>query len=134
MGNVSEITLLTSVLQEIGAVELAVPEGIYSTVIAKACLVESSDAATLQFLSAPNLLHDLHQLESDLGGRIAHAQPAWVARPGFYLFALERGFLDGMIDRFLVGTVSRVAGFLDRLDRRLCSSLPGLFGEDLDGD
>ena len=87
----------------------------------------------LQFLSAPNLLHDLHQLESDLGGRIAHAQPAWVARPGFYLFALERGFLDGMIDRFLVGTVSRVAGFLDRLDRRLCSALPGL-GEDLDGD
>lgn len=90
----------------------------------------------LQFLNAPNILHDIHELENDLGGRFA--SPDAFAQAGFgrklYLFALERGFLDGMIERWVVGPVSCLALWLDRMDRRLCGSLPGLLGKDWDGD
>lgn len=87
----------------------------------------------LQFLCAPNILHDIHELENDLGGRLVSAD---AAAPGgvLYLFALERGFLDGIIERCIVDPVSRAAGRLDYLDRRLCGSLPGVLDEDSDGD
>lgn len=91
----------------------------------------------LQFLSAPNILHDIHELENDLGGRLSPAEagpaPAASGR-GLYLLALERGFLDGIIERWILEPVSRAVSWLDRLDRRLCGSLPGLLGEESDGD
>lgn len=87
----------------------------------------------LQFLCAPNILHDIHNLENDLGGRLVPADGALPAG-GPYLFALERGFLDGIIERRVVDPVSRAAGWLDRLDRRLCGSLPGVNDGDSDGD
>lgn len=91
----------------------------------------------LQFLSAPNILHDLHELENDLGGHLTSPEhegaPAGGGR-SLYLFALERGFLDELIDRWIVRPVSRLAGRLDRLDRMLCGSLPRLLGEGNRGD
>lgn len=88
----------------------------------------------LQFLSAPNILHDIHELENDLGGRLAPEEGEAAGARGLYLFALERGFLDGLIERFLARPLSRAAEAMDRLDRRLCGSLPGLLGEDSRGD
>ncbi len=111
----------------------------------------------LQFLCAPNILHDIHELENDLGGRLARAgasapaagDAAGTAREeegsraapagALYLCALERGFLDGIIERLVVEPLARAAARLDRFDRRLCSSLPDLLGgagreEDSDGD
>ncbi len=75
----------------------------------------------LQFLAAPNALHDLHQLENELGARVAAAhEPPKAAGAAVYLWALERGFLDGLIDRRLVAPAARLAGRLEALDRRLC--------------
>jgi NAD(P)H-quinone oxidoreductase subunit 5 len=87
----------------------------------------------LQFLSAPNVLHDLHGLEGAIGGQ---ASPAGGhlrnvrsdrVRRQLFLIALERGFLDSMIDRVVVEPFMRVAGLLTRLDQRLCGAvLPAL--------
>jgi NAD(P)H-quinone oxidoreductase subunit 5 len=93
----------------------------------------------LQFLSAPNVLHDLHGLEE-------HAAPsgrAQVARSGrirrwLYLIALERGFLDALLDRAVIEPFHRAAQRLTRLDAWLCGavirgSLPADEESDRDG-
>ena len=40
-----------------------------------------------------------------------------------YLIALERGFLDTILDRFVVEPFTRLAGVLTRLDQWLCDAL-----------
>jgi NAD(P)H-quinone oxidoreductase subunit 5 len=88
-------------------------------------LVGHASFRVLQFLSAPNVLHDLHAIENALGERPA-AAAGWLAlvpesaRRRIYLAALERGFLDVMLDRALVAPFERVAGSLTRVDRWLC--------------
>ena len=81
----------------------------------------------LQFLSAPNVLHDLHGLEDTIGDRPvadATAQLGVVrferARRKLFLIALERGFLDTLLDRFVVEPFLRLASALTRLDQWLC--------------
>ena len=68
----------------------------------------------LQFLSAPNVLHDLHGMELDTGNS--------VSRP-LFLFALERGFLDTTLDRIVVEPFTRAARRMTRVDQWLCGAL-----------
>lgn len=98
----------------------------------------------LQFLSAPNVLHDLHQIESAVGERLERSDGYLDAMvPGgmrrrLFLFALERGFLDAVLDRVVVEPFYRVAGRLARFDRYLCevvshpSALPEVEGGESD--
>ena len=79
----------------------------------------------LQFLSAPNVLHDLHVLEETMGergGRRRRFAPLTSdrARQRLFLIALERGFLDSLLDRMVVEPFNRGARVLARLDQRLC--------------
>jgi NAD(P)H-quinone oxidoreductase subunit 5 len=83
----------------------------------------------LQFLSAPNVLHDLHGLEGSIddhtSGRAsadAGLLPSDRARRVF-LIALERGFLDTVLDRFVVEPFTRLASALTHLDQWLCDAL-----------
>ncbi|HXR97637.1 MAG TPA: proton-conducting transporter membrane subunit [Terriglobales bacterium] len=70
----------------------------------------------LQFLSAPNLLHDLHGLSDKRPPvRYHHSGASFV-----YLFALERGFLDSSLEAVAVQPFTRAAQWFGRLDRRLC--------------
>ena len=45
------------------------------------------------------------------------------ARRELFLFVLERGFLDGALDRFVVTPFLSVARQLTEVDRRLCDAL-----------
>jgi NAD(P)H-quinone oxidoreductase subunit 5 len=79
----------------------------------------------LQFLSAPNVLHDLHGLQEAIGD---HASPRKAPaassldrrRMRLFLIALERGFLDTFVDRVVVEPFARLARLLTRLDKWLC--------------
>lgn len=75
----------------------------------------------LQFLSAPNVLHDVHELEDRVGGHLTEVAGRTVS-PAMYLFALERGFVDSLMDRLVVRPFLVVCGRLDRLDRALVGS------------
>jgi NAD(P)H-quinone oxidoreductase subunit 5 len=83
----------------------------------------------LQFLSAPNVLHDLHALEeiaTDHTTRVRRLLPVLNsdrARQRLFLVALERGFLDNLLDRFVVEPFTRLAHLLTRLDAWLCGAL-----------
>lgn len=75
----------------------------------------------LQFLSAPNVLHDLHELEDRLGGHLPRSrQPSPGGRRDlWYLVALERGFADSLLDLALVRPFRAIVSALDAFDRRL---------------
>jgi len=84
----------------------------------------------LQFLTAPNVLHDLHELENAAG----HFAPTGAylqktvpprARHWLYLFAVERGFLDPLLDRSVIDPFLRSVRVLDRLDRFVCNMVGG---------
>jgi NAD(P)H-quinone oxidoreductase subunit 5 len=98
---------------------------------------------TLQLLRAPSLLHDRHQLENALGAPLhsvaGQAYPASTSRLSawLYRYALERGYLEAVLNDYvlvpLVGTFRRFDGmerrwtaFLSsrRVDRAKHSSFP----------
>jgi len=70
---------------------------------------------TLQFLRAPSMLHDYHHMHSALGG--GHVAPA--GKPvalWLYRWALDRGHLDTILDRFVLEPLLRFSAFLAKLD------------------
>ena len=75
----------------------------------------------LQFLSAPNVLHDLHELENRLGAELQAVgdDTATDGRSSLYLLGLERGFADSLLDRVLVEPFRYVTSKLDAFDRLL---------------
>ncbi|MCC7418528.1 MAG: oxidoreductase [Acidobacteria bacterium] len=82
----------------------------------------------LQFLSAPNVLHDLHGMEDAIGDRPARSgglletlAPESVRRR-LFLAVLERGFLDSILERAVVQPFERTARRLTSLDRWLCGA------------
>jgi NAD(P)H-quinone oxidoreductase subunit 5 len=82
---------------------------------------------TLQFVRAPSLLRDRRALENALGGRPAQADPseagprwAWL-----YRFALERAYLDGLLDRCVVAPFVRTFRWFDALERVATDALAG---------
>jgi NAD(P)H-quinone oxidoreductase subunit 5 len=83
----------------------------------------------LQFLSAPNVLHDLHGIEDAIGDHAPRRRGylEGVAsdriRRRLFLVALERGFLDSILDRVVVQPFIRVAQQLTRLDAWLCDAM-----------
>jgi NAD(P)H-quinone oxidoreductase subunit 5 len=83
----------------------------------------------LQFLSASNVLHDLHGIEDAMGerplpggGYVERVAPERIHRR-LFLIALERGFLDNMLDRWIVDPFVRVGRRLTRLDEWLCDAV-----------
>jgi NAD(P)H-quinone oxidoreductase subunit 5 len=80
----------------------------------------------LQFLSAPNVLHDLHGMADASGERPVPASgyierlTSDRVRRGLFLIALERGFLDSLLDRVAVLPFMRLATQFTRFDQWLC--------------
>jgi NAD(P)H-quinone oxidoreductase subunit 5 len=86
---------------------------------------------TLQFLRAPTLLHDHHTLENALGGHPAplhkHSQDqaAGPLATWLYRFALHRGYLDSLLNEFVVRPLLSIMEACDALERRWTDWLSG---------
>jgi len=111
-------------LTQVGIIVVEIAIGWYT--IAFVHLAGHACFRLLQFLSAPNVLHDLHGMEDAIGNRPAQARgyletlaPEAVRRV-LFLMALERGFLDSLLDRFIVAPFLALARWLTEVDRRLC--------------
>jgi NAD(P)H-quinone oxidoreductase subunit 5 len=114
-------------LTQVGIIVVEIALGWYT--IAFVHLAGHACFRLLQFLSAPNVLHDLHGLESALGDQPVpdRAYLALVSsdrlRRRLFLMALERGFLDGLLDRFVIDPFIRFVQVLSRLDQWLCDAV-----------
>ena len=78
---------------------------------------------TLQFLRAPSMLHDYHRMHSAAGGELAqtgkHLEdllPQGV-QLWFYRWALDRGHLDTILDRWMLHPLMQLSGLFAKLDR-----------------
>ena len=117
-------SLAYAALTQVGIIVLEIALGFYT--IAFLHLSGHACFRLLQFLSAPNVLHDLHGLEAAVGERLASRGgpvermiPDYVRRR-LFLVALERGFVDAVLDRVIVEPFQLAARRLSRLDRLLC--------------
>ena len=112
--------LAYAALTQVGIIVVEIALGL--TTIAFLHIIGHACFRLLQLLAAPNVLHDLHELEDALGGRLRPRERREPGRLGrfAYLMALERGFLDAAIARFLGAPLRRVVAACDRVDRLLC--------------
>jgi NAD(P)H-quinone oxidoreductase subunit 5 len=114
-------------LTQVGLIVVEIAIGWYT--IAFVHLAGHACFRLLQFLSAPNVLHDLHALEEIANHhttRVRGLLPVLKSdrvRQRLFLVALERGFLDNLLDRFVVEPFTRLAHLLTRLDEWLCGAL-----------
>lgn len=119
-------SLAYAALTQVGLIVVEISLGWYT--IAFVHLAGHACFRLLQFLSAPNVLHDLHGMENALGDRPARERgyldrlASERLRRRVFLIALERGFLDSVLDRLIVEPFERVARALTRLDRWLCGA------------
>jgi NADH-quinone oxidoreductase subunit L len=136
-------SLAYAALSQVGIIVVEIALGWYT--IAFLHLAGHACFRLLQFLSAPNVLHDLHGMEDAIGNRPSPAGGYLETvtsdrmRRRLYLVALERGFLDSLLDRVVVDPFMGLARRLSRLDQWLCDvvlpSRPALViarGEDRD--
>jgi NAD(P)H-quinone oxidoreductase subunit 5 len=86
---------------------------------------------TLQFVRAPTLLHDYHQLENALGSHLPNLVNSWERglplglRTWLYRFALERGYFDSWLEDYLVHPFLSVLRCFDALERQWTRLLSG---------
>jgi NADH:ubiquinone oxidoreductase subunit 5 (subunit L)/multisubunit Na+/H+ antiporter MnhA subunit len=90
--------------------------------IAVAHILGHATVRTLQFLRAPSMLHDYHQMHSAVGvefpatGKhledlLPESMQLWL-----YRWALDRGHLDTFLDRFVIHPLMRISMLFARLD------------------
>jgi NADH-quinone oxidoreductase subunit L len=87
-------------------------------------IIGHASMRSLQLLRAPSTLRDFRKLEDDLGysiGRAADSLGSAVPTPlrlSSYRFAIERGYLDIILDEWIAQPFVRVFRWFDRLERR----------------
>jgi NADH-quinone oxidoreductase subunit L len=126
-------------LTQVGIIVTEIAVGWYT--LAFIHLVGHACFRLLQFLSAPNVLHDLHGLEDAIGdhaipdnGRHLTVVRSERTRRQLFLIALERGFLDSILERVVVEPFTRLAYRLTRFDQWLCDAvLPAKLPSVIDG-
>jgi NADH-quinone oxidoreductase subunit L len=93
---------------------------------------------TLQLLRAPNLLHDYRTMENAIGMHLTHAPSRWSRliplsfRTWVYRFAMERGFLDAVLNSYIARPFVGVFRWCDSMERRWTNLLSG--GESRESD
>ncbi len=90
--------------------------------IAVAHILGHATVRTLQFLRAPSMLHDYHQMHSAIGGELSPSSTRFEdllpqrVHLWLYRWALDRGQLDTILDRYVIDPLIRLSDLFARLD------------------
>ncbi|MCZ7582557.1 MAG: proton-conducting transporter membrane subunit [Deltaproteobacteria bacterium] len=121
--------LAFATLTQVSLILVEVGLGLYWLAIAHT--VGHACVRSLQFLRAPTLLHDFHNVENAVGGHLAHTGVHYerALRPAvqgtLYRFALERAHLDALLDRIVVRPFLDLFRAADRFETRLAERIEG---------
>jgi NAD(P)H-quinone oxidoreductase subunit 5 len=116
----AKTSLAYASLTQVGVVFVEIGAGWNS--IAVAHILGHATVRTLQFLRAPSMLHDHHQMHSAIGGKIEKGGPhledllPGQARLWLYRWALDRGHLDTVLDRMIIYPLTQLSRLFARLD------------------
>ncbi len=114
--------LAYATLTQLGLIMAEIGAGL--RLLALAHIVGHAFLRSLQFLRAPSLLHERHQVEAAMGEHVTRTgvhlerHVPTGAQLWLYRFALQRGYLDALIMGFVVAPAARVFTWFDRLERR----------------
>jgi NAD(P)H-quinone oxidoreductase subunit 5 len=90
--------------------------------IAVAHILGHATVRTLQFLRAPSMLHDYHKMHSAVGGELSatgqHLEEMFpeAVQLWLYRWALDRGHLDTILDRFVIHPLIMLSRLFAKLD------------------
>jgi NAD(P)H-quinone oxidoreductase subunit 5 len=88
--------------------------------VAVAHVLGHAAVRTLQFLRAPSMLHDYHRMHSAVGREVSHGRTEDLlpepVRLWLYRWALDRGHLDSVLDRWFIYPLLQIARLFGRLD------------------
>jgi NADH-quinone oxidoreductase subunit L len=96
--------------------------------LAVAHILGNATVRTMQYLRAPSMLHDYHQMHSAVGGQLSatttHIEemlPEGI-QLWLYRWALDRGHLDTILERWVVAPLLHISACFSRSDRTPVSS------------
>jgi NAD(P)H-quinone oxidoreductase subunit 5 len=98
--------------------------GLGWTTVAVAHVLGHAMVRTMQFLRAPSMLHDYHQMHSAIGAETGESGTQFEdlvperVRLWAYRWALDRGHLDTILDRWIIQPLMALSKLLARLDQR----------------
>ena len=117
----AKTSLAYASLTQVGVVFVEI--GLGWKFIAVVHILGHATVRTLQFLRAPSMLHDYHQMHSAIGGEPSPTgkflEDVFPERVQLWLYrwALDRGHLDTILERLVVQPLMRLSGMFARLDR-----------------
>lgn len=116
----AKTSLAYASLTQVGVVFVEI--GLGWIFIAVAHILGHATVRTLQFLRAPSMLHDYHTMHSAVGGELSptgkHLEEIFPKRVQLWLYrwALDRGHLDTILDRFVIYPLVLLSGLFTRFD------------------
>jgi len=116
----AKTSLAYASLTQVGVVFVEI--GLGWTSIAVVHVLGHAMVRTMQFLRAPSMLHDYHQMHSAIGGEIAptgrHLEDLFPERAQLWIYrwAFDRGHLDTILDRWVIDPLMQVSRVFAKLD------------------
>jgi NAD(P)H-quinone oxidoreductase subunit 5 len=116
----AKTSLAYASLTQVGIVFVEI--GLGWTWIAMVHIMGHATVRTLQFLRAPSMLHDYHQMQSAMGGEssptASRLEDLFPKRAQLWLYrwAFDRGHLDTILDRWVIHPLMRLSKLFARLD------------------
>jgi len=115
----AKTSLAYASLTQVGVVFVEI--GIGWTSIAVVHILGHATVRTMQFLRAPSMLHDYHQMHSAIGGEIIPGRQFEDLLPErvtlwLYRWAFDRGHLDTFLDCWVIDPLLRVSRLFGKLD------------------
>jgi NAD(P)H-quinone oxidoreductase subunit 5 len=117
----AKTSLAYASLAQVGIVFVEI--GFGWTVIAVVHILGHATVRTMQFLRAPSMLHDYHQMHSAIGGEVSPAGSTFESllpenvQLWLYRWAFDRGHLDTILDSCVIHPLLDVSRVFARLDR-----------------
>lgn len=117
----AKTSLAYATLTQVGVVFIEI--GLGWKWLAVGHVLGNATVRTLQFLRAPSMLHDDHQMRSAIGGelspsgqRVEELLPE-PFRLWLYRWAFDRGHLDTILDRWVIDPALDLSAYLSKVDR-----------------